>query len=126
MRIIKIKEIKKDGVSSKQYITDTPFCIDSIISLLRGYENENTKLFECMCVTFSESGNSWCPKYRNIDALVELYDFPNPSIGINAIFVDPRDMSYKFQIGTAANTNSFSYTVLERASHYVKRQLELD
>ena len=47
MKIIKIKDIKESGYVGKQYFTDDPLDIDTIILILSSYENEQTVLYEC-------------------------------------------------------------------------------
>jgi len=126
MKLSEGKEIKREGLYSKKYISDTPFNVDSIISLLKEYEKKGNKLFECKCGTFSESGNTVEYRYKDIDGLNDIKNYVNPSVRINAIFVDPNDMSYRFTISTANNTNSFSISINDDTVNYIKRTIELD
>jgi len=126
MKFIETGEINKRGIHGKSYDTNKPLSVDDIISIIKGYEDETTKLFECRCSTFSESGNPMDRNYRNVEQLEAMHRLPNPSISVRAIFVDPKDMSYKFTIGMAANTRGMNYFVSEDTVEYVRYTLELD
>ena len=82
--------INKNGIVGKRFDTDAPISIDSMIEILKGYENENTKLFECRCSAFTESGNPVDRIYKSVDSLRELHNFPNPSVSAIALFVNPK------------------------------------
>ena len=126
---MKLKEagiIDKKGIHGKSYDTDGPLSVDDIISVIKSYEDENTKMFECRCDTFSESGNPYSPCYRNTEILKAMHNLPNPSINVRVIYVDPKDMSYKFSLGMAANTRGMNYFVNPKAEEYIRYTLELD
>ena len=126
MKFIEDDKIVGKGIHGTSYNTDRPLTVDDIISIIKGYENENTKLFECRCSTFSEAGNPMDCNYRDVEELEALHSLPNPSINVRAIFVDPRDMSYKFTIGMAANTKGMNYFISDKAEEYIRYTLELD
>ena len=116
----------KKGIIGKRFDTDAPISIDSMIEILKRYENENTKLFECRCSTFTESGNPVNRTYKSVDSLRKLHNSPNPSVSAIAVFIDPKDDSYKFTISMAANTRGMNYYVSDRNASYVKDMIELD
>ena len=115
----------KKGIIGKRFDTDAPISIDSMIEILKGYENENTKLFECRCSTFTESGNPVNRIYKSVDSLRKLHNSPNPSVSAIAIFIDPKNDNYKFTISMAANTRGMNYYVSDRSALYVEKKIEL-
>ena len=118
--------INKKGMIGKRFDTDAPVSIDSMIEILKGYENENTKLFECRCSTFTESGNPVDRIYTSVDSLRKLHDSPNPSVAVIALFIDPKDERYKFTISMAANTRGMNYYVSDRNARYVEKTIKRD
>ena len=126
MKFIEDDKIVGKGIHGTSYNTDRPLTVDDIISIIKGYENENTKLFECRCSTFSEAGNPMDRNYRRVEQLDAMHRLPNPSISVRAIFVDPRDMSYKFTIGMAANIRGMNCLYSEDAVEYVRYKHEID
>ena len=116
----------KKGIIGKRFDTDAPISIDSMIEILKRYENENTKLFECRCSTFTESGNPVGRIYKSVDSLRKLHNSPNPSVSVIAIFIDPKNDNYKFTISMAANTRGMNYYVSDRGALYVEKTIELD
>ena len=121
MEFKEVGTINKKGMVGKRFDTDAPISIDSMIEILKGYENENTKLFECRCSTFTESGNPVDRTYKSVDSLRKLHNSPNPSVSAIAVFIDPKDDSYKFTISMAANTRGMNYYVSNRNASYVKK-----
>lgn len=126
MNFVEGKTIERKGLYSKKFISDDLLDIDTIIDILKKYENEDTKMFDCRCSTFTEKGNTVSHRYRNMDELQKMHNYPNPSIGIDATYINPYDMSYKFSITTANNTNSLSIEIYDKTAEYVKKQIELD
>ena len=126
MKFKETAEINKKGIRGKRYDTDKPLGIDDIIDIIKGYETEDARLFECRCSTFSESGNPMDRNYRSVEQLEAMHRLPNPSISVRAIYVDPKDMSYKFTLGMAANTRGFNYFINEDTEEYIRYTLELD
>ena len=90
MEFKEVGTINQKGVVGKRFDTDAPISIDSMIEILKGYENENTKLFECRCSTFTESGNPVHRSYKSVDSLRKLHNSPNPSVSAIAVFIDPK------------------------------------
>ena len=45
MKIIKVRDIKESGYVGKQYFTDDPLDIDTIILILSSYENESRPFY---------------------------------------------------------------------------------
>ena len=125
MEFKEVGTINKKGMVGKWFDTDAPISIDSMIEILKGYENENTKLFECRCSTFTESGNPVNRTYKSVDSLRKLHNSPNPSVSAIAVFIDPKDDSYKFTISMAANTRGMNYYVSDRSALYVEKKIEL-
>jgi len=126
MEFKEVGTINKKGMVGKRFDTDAPISIDSMIEILKGYENENTKLFECRCSTFTESGNPVDRIYKSVDSLRKLHNSPNPSVSAIAIFIDPKNDNYKFTISMVANTRGMNYYVSDRNALYVEKTIELD
>ena len=126
MKIIDVKDIKESGYVGKQYFTDDPLDIDTIILILSSYENEQAVLYECQCSTFNEEGKSRRHRFKQMSQLKKMHDFPNPSIGVHAIYIDPVTDEYKFDITTAVNTNAIEYSVDDRLVEYVRNNMKLD
>ena len=126
MEFKEIGRYEKNGEFGINYDTDEPLNVDSIINIIKSYENEDTKFFGCNCITYTESGNLMFYDYRDIDSLKHLHKFPNPSISIQAFFVNPVDMSYKFTLAMANNTRGLNYIVDNSQQEYITHQLELD
>ena len=126
MEFKKVKDFKDNGVSGSIYDTDKSLDVDTIIKVIKHYENENTKLYECRCDTFSESGRPYSPKIYDTKDLDRLHEFENPSISVSAKYVDPKDLSYKFTISMAANAKGLNYYYSKDDADYVKYNIELD
>ncbi len=126
MECRKIKDFNENGVYGTIYDTDQSLDIDTIISVLRHYENEDTKLYECRCDTFSESGRPYSPKIYDTKDLERLCEFDDPSIVVSAKYINPNDQSYKFTISMAANTRGMNYFYSPDDAQYVKYNIELD
>ena len=126
MNFIKTQDIKKDGYTGKQYYADAPIGIDDIIEILSSYNNNQTSLYICNCDTFNDNGSPRVYGLRGIDQLKRMHSFPNPSIGVHAIYIDRKTHEYKFDISTAVNTRIIEYRVSDRVNSYVKRRMELD
>ena len=126
MEFKEVGTINQKGIMvGKRFDTDAPISIDSMIEILKRYENENTKLFECRCSTFTESGNPVGRIYKSVDSLRKLHNSPNPSVSVIAIFIDPKNDNYKFTISMAANTRGMNYYVSDRSALYVEKKIEL-
>ena len=126
MEFKEIGEINKKGLRGKKYDTDQPLNIDTIIDIVKSYEDSQTKLFECKCSTFSESGNLVAYSYRNVNDLSDMYNYDNPSINVQSFYVDPKDNHYKFTVSMAANTRGVNCFYSEKNSDYVQWRIELD
>ena len=118
--------INKKGMHGKIYDTDQPLDVNTIISIIKSYENDDTKLFECRCSTFTESGNTVDYNYRNTISLEGMHNYKNPSINVRAIYVNPNSMEYKFTIAMAANTRGLNIFVNDDTPRYIKNTIELD
>ena len=70
----------KKGMHGKIYDTDQPLDVNTIISIIKSYENDETIIFECRCSTFTESGNTVDYNYRNTLSLEGMHNYKNPSI----------------------------------------------
>ena len=126
MEFSEIREIKEPGYVGKQYYTDDPLDVDTIIQIISSYINEDAVLYECQCSTFNEEGRPRRYRFKKLDQLQRMHDFPNPSIGVHAIYIDPATNEYKFDISTAVNTNAIEYSVDDRLVKYVRDNMELD
>ena len=116
----------KKGMHGKIYDTDQPLDVNTIISIIKSYENDETIIFECRCSTFTESGNTVDYNYRNTLSLEGMHNYKNPSINVRAIYVDPNSMEYKFTIVMAANTRGLNIFVNDDTPRYIKNTIELD
>lgn len=126
MIITEIDEIKERGKVGKNFNTDQPINVDSIIEILKKYESDTIKLFDCTCETFTESGNPVNRVYTDIRSLSDLYDFDSPSIQVTAVYIDSKTGDYKFTVSMAANTRGIGVYHSEKGEAYVKWRLELE
>lgn len=124
MNFKKVKEIKRNDFYGIWYDTYQSFDIDTIIKVIKLYEDEKTKMFECRCDVYSEDGNIYHPHYRSVEALDDLYSLGTPSINVEALYINPKSNSYRFTIAMAANTRGMNYYVDELDNNYVKKQIE--
>ena len=126
MDFINVQDISENGLIAKKYYTDGPIGIDDIIDILSSYVDDETTMYECKCRTFTEDGFTRIKVFTKIDELSNMYNFPNPSIGVRALFIDRNTGEYKFNITTAVNTNVIEYSISDRAKLYLKKCMELE
>lgn len=126
MDFINVQDISENGLIAKKYYTDGPIGIDEIISILFSYVDDETTMYECKCRTFTEDGFTRIHRFTTIDELSNMHNFPNPSIGVHALFIDRNTSEYKFNISTAVNTNVIEYSISDRARIYLKKRMELE
>lgn len=122
-KVIK-KVIIREGFHAIQYKTDNTFDVDDIIKTIKHYEDENAKMFECICQTLSENGHPFRPRYRSIKALENIRDLPDPYVNVKALFVDPKDDSYKFTISMCTNLKDMNYWYSKTDEEYVKEKID--
>lgn len=120
------REYKSENLYEKAFECSQPLDIDSIITILKNYERENTKMYSCKCETFTESGNTVGREYSSIEELQGLYKLPNPSIQVTAIYIDKKTNQYKFDISTANNSNVIVYSISNRIAKSVSKRMELE
>ena len=126
LEFLEYKDIEEPGYAGKQYYVDGPLDVDSVIQLIASCENEKAVLYECRCSTFTEEGSTRRHRFTKVDQLQELHDFPNPSIHVHAIYVDPNTIEYRFDLSTAVNTRIVEFSVDDRVNAYVKSNMEQD
>lgn len=120
------REYKSDSLYSKTFETDQPLNTSIILNILRNYENDSTRLYECHCSTFSEAGNPLNRTFHSSQELVEgINQFSNPSVSFRAIYVDSMTNKYKFDVSTDVNTNLIKYSVSSKLADIVNREIEL-
>lgn len=126
MQFKEVRNFSVDGQQGRVYEADDAFTVDRVISLIKQLETERARFYACYCSTFTESGTSWSPEFKSIDKLPEMNNFPNPSIGIRAVYINRTTGVYEFDISTDINSNSFTYQYDESMKDYIQKQIELD
>jgi hypothetical protein len=111
MKVLKFNDVENESQFRRTYTMDESVQIDSIGDVIRGFENEETKMFKCRCQSFDEDGHPLYREYTVIEDIEETKNLPNPYVRFNIEFQDRLTGVYKFDIGAYTDSNLVAYVV---------------
>jgi hypothetical protein len=107
-----IDEIKSDSEYKKILKANEIIDIESVIEILKQFENENTKLQECMSLFDDiEEEEEIEETYYSIEELERLYSLPYDELELTATYVDSNTHNYLFEISFSTYSDYVTYTV---------------
>jgi len=111
MRVIKTTEYNDEDIYQKKFFFDDTVQLDSFISLIRQFENEQTKMSVCHCSTFNENDNELYRMYTSVDEIANFKNEPSPYATFSADFCDRNTLEYRFSVYTGINLKYMKYIV---------------
>ena len=115
MKILKSVDFDKDDSYGTYYELDEAINVDSFITIVRQFANDNDAvLSKCKCSSFNEDGSPLFSIFYSADEILEAKDFPNPFVTFTAEFVDKNTKDYKFSLLTSTNDKGLIYKVSKK------------
>ena len=111
MEVLNYEDYDNDTYLKRVYTLNDNVQVDSFINIVRGFENEHTKMSLCNCQSFDGDGHPMYRRYTTIDDIFRVNDFPNPYIRFYVEFCDRMSEIYKFNLEANVNSNIVTYIV---------------
>jgi len=100
MKFTEIKRVEKPGYKSITYKASSPLSVECILKILNDYQKGDIVLYYCATSSFTESGNTKNNEFHSIEELEAVYDFPNPNIHFDAVYIHSSTGKYAFDVCT--------------------------
>lgn len=112
MNVVNTKESDSERRYMKIFNFDNTIQIDSLIELIKKFENDQIKMFECNCYTYDADDHPLYYGLSSLDDIKSVYDSAaSPYFDFSIDFVNREDLSYMFSLVTSINSNSLIYEV---------------
>lgn len=111
MEILNVNESQNDRYYSKTFTLNNGIKIESLIDIIKQFENDQVRMLACYCNTFDENGNQLHYKCNSIEEIKKIGQGPSPYIDFSIDFGNPESMSYNFSLLTSINSNVLQYVI---------------
>ena len=111
MNIINSKEYDDSEIYVRTIFFDNTIQVDSLVDLIKQFENASVKMNACHCNTFSDNGSNVCVTYSSVDEILNFKKAPSPYANFLIEFVDRNTLTYQFDLITGINLNYARYEV---------------
>lgn len=111
MNIIKTTEYDDVNTYKKIYFLDQSVQLDSLLAIIKYFENDKVQMLACHCDTFNENGNQMYRRYDQVDDINNFRNEPSPYANFNIVFGDRDTLEYRFSLSTGINLKYVKYIV---------------
>lgn len=108
---------------TKKYMLSNNIQIDSMINIIKGFENEEIKMSFCNCNTFDGNGNSVSFRYYNVEDIMQLKENYSPYVGFSVEFCNRDSLDYCFSLLADVNSNVLSYVINKKKLNMSKSSI---
>ena len=123
MKVISTKESDSERRYMKVFTFDDTIQIDSLIDVVKQFENEQVKMLVCHCDTYDANDRRLYYGLSSLDEVKEVYRrSPSPYFDFSIDFGSRENESYLFSLVTSINSNSVIYEVDKKKLNAVSQK----
>ena len=111
MEILKFDDYDSEEYLKRVYTLSDNVQVDNFSSVVKSFENTETKMTVCNCQSFDENGHPMYRTYSSSEEIAQASEFSNPYIRFYAEFCDIKTEAYKFNLEANVNSNIVAYIV---------------
>ena len=111
MEVLNFKEYENEDFFRRIYTLSDNVQVDNFCNVIKGFENNDTKMLVCNCQSFDETGHPLHRRYTSVEDIIQANGLPNPYIRFYLEFGDRLSGVYKFNLEANVNSNLLSYIV---------------
>lgn len=111
MEFLEVKEYDNDAYYTKKITLSNNVQIDSLINIIKSFENDEFKMSFCHCETFDENGYSVSHRYYEVEDIKQISNAGSPYVSFTVEFCHRENLNYGFSLLANVNSNVLSYVV---------------